>query len=205
MWKEKYEALKTDYDQLVESHDALARRLSALEHPVSSQNSVRRTDSAAETAAEATSFPTTPKIASAAPKNGDAAYGEEPKIPIDLIRAAFIRLAQEDPPTAAVVAQLTQSHPELRVTKERRVLEMNASDTPGRIALLLSENYFDTPRDQSDVTKEFKRRGWFEAKTSNAAIIKPMAKLTEWGFFTKEEDGYKAVAGMKVRIVEVQA
>ena len=208
MWKEKYEELKTDYDKLVQAHDALALQVTKL----LDRNSARVTGPArAETAAEAQSFPNTPITASAAPKNGSSSPGDDlAAINRDLelqasIRYVFSKMASDDPATAAVVAQLAQAYPEIRVTRERRVLQMNASDTHGRIALLLSEGFFDAPRDQGELTKEFKRRGWFEAKTSNAAVIKPMAKLTEWGFFTKEETGYRAVPGMKINVVEVPA
>jgi hypothetical protein len=201
MWKQKYEELKSSYDNLVEAHDALALQVKELLLEKSPASQVGH----AETAAEASPFPNTPTTASAAPKNGDL----KQKVFIanleEQIRTELFRMAKNDPQAVAVIAQLAQTFPELKVTKERRVMQMNSTDTYGRIALLLSENFFDNPRNQGEVTKEFKRRGWFEQKTSNAAVIKPMAKFTEWGFFTNEADGYQAVPGMKVNVVEVPA
>jgi hypothetical protein len=100
------------------------------------------------------------------------------------------------------ILQLLTSAPELRVKRERRLLEMNDTGTPGRIGLLIADKFFDQPKNSGDVTKEFKRRGWFSVKTSNAAVLRPLADIAEMGFLTRDGSSYQSVPGMKVNIVE---
>ena len=97
---------------------------------------------------------------------------------------------------------LLRMTPEIRVNVKRHTLEMSDDSTDGRIALLISQKFFDSPQDSGTLTKEFKRRGWFEAKTSNAAVLKPLAKITEMGFLVREGTMYQSVPGMKINIVE---
>ena len=79
---------------------------------------------------------------------------------------------------------------------------MSDESTDGRIALLISQKFFDTPQNGGTITKEFKRRGWFDQKSSNAAVIRPLEKITEMGFLIRDGNEYQAVPGMKVNIME---
>lgn len=169
VWKEKYEALKSEFDDLREAHDALAER-------------IRLSAAEGETVLHAP-----------ARSNGGGGATD-----FEGIYAYFRKRAAEDP----VILQLLQQHPELRVKRERRLLEMNDTSTPGRIALLIAEKFFDSPQNSGQVTSEFKRRGWFERKTSNAAVLKPLAQISEMGFLTRDGSNYQSVPGMKVNIVE---
>ena len=103
------------------------------------------------------------------------------------------------------LVQLLGQQPEIQVKRERRVLAMNDTETPGRIAVLIAEKFFDAPQNSSQVTKEFKRRGWFSVKTSNAAVLRPLADIAEMGFLTRDGSNYQAVPGMKINIVEERA
>lgn len=102
----------------------------------------------------------------------------------------------------AGLLQLFREQPEIRVNVKRHTLEMSDDSTDGRIALLISQKFFDLPQDSGTLTKEFKRRGWLEAKTNHAAVLKPLAKITEMGFLVREGTMYQAVPGMKINIVE---
>lgn len=189
MWKEKYEALKADYDlmakgvaareeefaRLREAHDALAER-------------IRASEAAGETVLNAPTGSTKQHPASNGAVDMEAIY-------------AFIKLRAGGD---KVLLNLLHTHPELRVEVKRRTLEMSDESTDGRIALLIYEKFFDSPHDSGTVTKEFKRRGWFEQKTSNAAVLKSLAKIAEMGFLTREGTNYQAVKGMKVNIVEAK-
>ena len=106
--------------------------------------------------------------------------------------------AAEDPG----VLQLLRERPEIRVNVKRRTIEMNDAETPGRLALLIAEKFFDVPQTQASALKEFKRRGWTSAKSSTALLLNPMASITESGFLIREGTTYQAVPGMKVNIVE---
>jgi hypothetical protein len=102
----------------------------------------------------------------------------------------------------AALLQLLREQPEIRVNVKRHTLEMSDDSTDGRIALLIAQKFFDTPQDSGTLNKEFKRRGWFDTKASNAALFKPLAKITEMGFLLREGTMYQAVPGIKINIVE---
>jgi hypothetical protein len=136
------------------------------------------------------------KIKSADQFLKDSATSEIPSL--DALLAEFKKRAIEDP----AILQLLRDQPEIRVNVKRRILEMNDTSTAGRIALLITEKFFDSPQNSGDVTVEFKRRGWFERKTSNAAVLKPLAQIAEMGFLTREGNSYQVVPGMKVNVVE---
>jgi hypothetical protein len=113
----------------------------------------------------------------------------------------LVTRAKKDP----AVIQLLRERPEIQVNVKRRTLEMSDESTDGRIALLISQKFFDTPQNGGTITKEFKRRGWFDQKSSNAAVIRPLEKITEMGFLIRDGNEYEAVPGMKINIVEDRA
>jgi len=131
-----------------------------------------------------------------AANNGNAAVSTPSDL--DAIYAFVKAKAMQD----GEMIHLLRMTPEIRVNVKRHTLEMSDDSTDGRIALLISQKFFDSPQDSGTLTKEFKRRGWFEAKTSNAAVLKPLAKITEMGFLVREGTMYQSVPGMKVNIVE---
>jgi hypothetical protein len=135
-------------------------------------------------------------VTNPAARNGHAAVST----PSDLEAIyAFVKAkAMQD----GEMIHLLRMTPEIRVNVKRHTLEMSDDSTDGRIALLISQKFFDSPQDSGTLTKEFKRRGWFEAKTSNAAVLKPLAKITEMGFLVREGTMYQSVPGMKINIVE---
>lgn len=96
------------------------------------------------------------------------------------------------------LAELLTRRPELRVKVERTPVTMDDSNLQGRIARLLHEGFFKTPRNGPAVQKELKRRTGIEQPTTN--LYKPLNKLTEMGFLTVEQDGYQEVAEMKVMV-----
>jgi hypothetical protein len=174
MWKEKYEALKQQFD-------LLTARLAQ---------------------AGITGLGVVPGVVEAPSRNGEAVDGNGN---MDFIYrhvrdrlSADLRTGKLD----GALLQLLSQQPEIRVNVKRHTLEMSDDSTDGRIALLISQKFFDAPQDSGTLTKEFKRRGWFEAKTSNAAVLKPLAKITEMGFLLREGTMYQAVPGMKINIVE---
>jgi len=166
MWKEKYEALKKEFDVLKER--------------------IRLSEEAGETVLHA---PTMQVPVLNLADNGN----------FDLIYNYVKSRAAKDPS----VLQLLRNTPEIEVKRIRRTLEMSDTETPGRIAVLIADKFFDSPQNSSQVTKEFKRRGWFSVKTSNAAVLRPLADIAEMGFLTRDGSQYQSVPGMKVNIVEV--
>jgi hypothetical protein len=175
IWKEKYEALKAQFD-------LLTARLPGIVD-------------AARSGASAITVPLSPDGEALHDVNGNMDF---------IYRHVRDRLSA-DLRTGKLeggLLQLLSQQPEIRVNVKRHTLEMSDDSTDGRIALLISQKFFDSPQDSGTLTKEFKRRGWFEAKTSNAAVLKPLAKITEMGFLVREGTMYQSVPGMKINIVE---
>lgn len=192
MWKEKYETLRAEFDQLHEAHDAMAER-------------IRVSEAAGETVFVVPAHPTNATKqhpASAQGSVGDYAASVADNGNLSAIYEYIVKRARLSPDPG--ILQLLQSQPELRVQLKRHTLEMADDAMDGRIARLISEKFFDTPRDPITVTKEFKRRGWVGSKTPNSQAIGPLDKISSLGFLTREANGYHAVKGMKVNIVEAK-
>jgi len=94
----------------------------------------------------------------------------------------------------------TIDKPEVQVKVKRRVIEMDGSTVQGTIAILLSEGFFDQPKNATSVIKELRRRG-LSFKDATAGVR--CGEIAGMGFLTREGRGeYQAVPGMKVHIVE---
>lgn len=107
------------------------------------------------------------------------------------------RLRTEQPKLLRVAA----TKPELEVSVERRTIEASDDTLFGRCALLIAEGFFDSGNTGNTAFNELTRRGRGSSKPN---VYKELDKLTAMGFLTKEGkgEGYRAVPGMKVNIVE---
>lgn len=115
----------------------------------------------------------------------------------DLYDAIKRRLIAEVP----AILKLLVTKPELRVEVQRQVIEANDTTLLGRVAMLLSEGFFEEATSANTAHNELVRRGKGNAKPN---VYKACDQLTTMGFLTKEpQGGYKAVAGMKVNVVEM--
>lgn len=104
-----------------------------------------------------------------------------------------IKRASEDPGAL----QLLTRKPELRIKLERPIVQMDDGTIIGRIARLIHDGYFSSPKNGPTVQKELKRRGCDQPTTN---LYKPLNRLTEMGFLTLESDGFQSVPEMKVQI-----
>lgn len=100
---------------------------------------------------------------------------------------------------APALLKVLSVKPQLDVEVKRQVVNADGTSWLGRVAALIAEGYFDEPRKSSEVFREATRRG--------ATGVAPRAdeackKLLAMGFLTREQDGFRAVDGMKVNIVE---
>lgn len=91
------------------------------------------------------------------------------------------------------------SKPSITVTIERPTIESNGKTLRGALAQLIAEKFFDTPQKGQTAFDELQRRG---RSISKPNVYRECDSLAELGFLTKEDGGYHAVSGMKVRIVE---
>lgn len=180
VWKEKYEKLKFDFDQLEIRFKNLESRYSMrVDQVIAASGKCEPNLAAGET-------------------NGGRLMS-----PSDY--EAFYSYVKEKAAKDPGVLQLLRERPEINVIVKRRTLEMNDTETPGRIALLITQKFFDNPQNSGTVTAEFKRRGWFSVKTSNAAVLRPLADIAEAGFLIREGSHYQVVPSMKINIVEQSA
>lgn len=189
VWKERYEALKSEFDQLREAHDALAER-------------IRISEAAGETILR---IPSTGKPATqTAGKSG--ADGAGPSAPAIFSNGhletvwnyVLARAAQEKPP--ALLRMLIERN-EIVVNVERKVIELNDDTVPAGIAKLIADKYFDQPHNGYQTFLELQRRG---RRCAKVTVNQALAQVAEMGFLTKEEEGYQAVADLKVTVRTVE-
>lgn len=116
------------------------------------------------------------------------------------------RAATPSGDTEEVAMSLEVKRPVIDVTKRRYVIEANDEDQFGRLALLLSEGFFDSPKKGEHINKEFIVRGWAAQAGRPSPKNLDMAKLAEYGFIRIVGQGsYQSVPGMKVNVKEVEA
>lgn len=186
MWKEKYEALKRDYD-------ALAARVRKLEPWNDLPADVSAP--AGESGAEGSARDRDRALGPAAPEKLPASqYVLGDSVMEDIYRDV-VRRAQKDPG----ILELLTRRPELRVTVERQTVEFKSDTTIGGIAMLISKGFFHTSTAPKAVIRELRRLGYAFADKS---IPLRLAELTTLGFLTKEANGFQEVLGMKVHIVD---
>jgi len=104
-----------------------------------------------------------------------------------------------------VAMSLEVRKPVIDVTVRKYVIEASDETNDGRIAVLISEGFFDGSKRLQDIGAEFRARGWMEATARNTNLNMAIAKLAEYGFLRiVGQATYQAVPGMKVNIKEVQ-
>jgi len=180
MWKEKYEALECQIRQALGYPDPYQPPGSELAGHV--KNLRAAYDALLQSIEQ--------------PKNGQPAVKNISDL--DAIYAFVMAKAAKDPG----MLQLLTQRPELAVKIQRPVIEIDGSTLYGRICQLVSEGYFAKPQATKTAAAEAIRRGWCHPKTPIMRITEPLEKLAGLGFLTRETEGYQAVPGMKIKILE---
>lgn len=180
VWEEKYKALKVEFDQLQEAHDAMAARLKKLE------------------TAGGTKEKYTGGILRVNNPPGAAVNGAPS------LQDIFIYVREQLKKDPAIL-QVLQVLPELRVKVDRPVIETTSKNLKGCVAILITEKFFAQPRERDDVKKEMVRRGWLTTKAPFQQVTQALDAVNEMGFLTREETGYQAVAGAKIKVMEASA
>lgn len=104
------------------------------------------------------------------------------------------RLTKEAPG----VIKLLMSQPEIQISEQRTVIEVDLTSARGMMAKLISEGFFDNAVTPTAAWKEAGRR--WNYKGISARMSEQLNLLTSMGFVTKEVDGFRAVPDMKVNI-----
>jgi hypothetical protein len=88
--------------------------------------------------------------------------------------------------------------PELEVAVQREVIQADGRSVRGRIARLIADGFFESPKESSAVLAELMKRG--ANRPSNIELGNEMKALCEMGFFTRDNKWYTLVPGMKVNV-----
>lgn len=113
---------------------------------------------------------------------------------MDDILAEFKRRAAAEPELIALLSK----KPQIVVTIDRPIIQVDGATIKGRIIRLLAEGFYDAGATNSGTRSELKRTG---ADANNANIGRVLSELLRDGFLTLEAgDKFRAVEGMKVRI-----
>jgi hypothetical protein len=119
-------------------------------------------------------------------------------------KAAPAKASASIPQGDEVAMSLEVRKPVIDVTVRKYVIEANDEDQFGRLALLLSEGFFDSPKKSEHINEEFRARGWAAQTGRPSPKNLEMAKLAEYGFIRIVGQGsYQSVPGMKVNVKEV--
>jgi hypothetical protein len=183
-------ALRAENQKLRDTNEALERRIAALE---------RKPNPAPPPAPivyGTTAVPAGPQAPVLWPHDASdpnsAVNGEA------LYRAFKARLIDELPADPFLLRVLA-TRPELEVTVVRKKVTADGETLTGRIAIMLSEGWFDSIRGATSTSNEMKRRGW---NHDYRHVDRACRVLAEQGFFRIEPGGVIGVPGMKVNIVE---
>jgi hypothetical protein len=126
-----------------------------------------------------------------------------PPAPSPTPRKGFAQVAASDA-LEEVAMSLDVKRPVIDVTVRKYVLELDDENTQGRIAILLSEGFIDSPKRIQDFYPEFRARGWMKQTGAPTPLNLPLAKLTEMGFLRMVgTNTYQSIPGMKVNVREV--
>jgi hypothetical protein len=204
MWREKYEALKAQCET----------RGMVIREPapgiVECTGPIMETSTHLPAVAAASPQPPFPKrdngdrYGSLAPEDrmvSTYGYGGRPSEHVRLpeFAAMLAKFLLADP---AAIAALDAARPTIKLQIKQPVLPMDGATIPGRLALLIHEGFFKSPRPGGDALREFKRRGWFTDKYSTGYLNPHFKSMAERGFLTIEDGGYQAVPGMKIETVK---
>jgi hypothetical protein len=200
-FKEPLRDLLKDHAVLIEAHDALAKEVVRLRNVITARGDTSQKaqqiiyDTANDALAKHPVTEHESQITSHAP-NG---HGLRFTVPdLDYIYGYVKSRAAVDP----TILEILTHRPEIRVKVERQVIHAKGDTMDGRLALLIHEGFFDKPRDRGAVGAELRRRGALADK-ANLKILSPyLAKLTSYGFLTREGDAYKSVPEMKAQIAK---
>ena len=186
MWKEKYEALKAEFDLVVREHNALAERLRDLEGkpgdeiPVAKDWQVRTRGSASGTVFDLPGL--------------DQQYTDTN---LEHVYAYVKKRAATDGEVLAILAE----RPQITVKTQRPVITVEANGSLwGGICQLTAEGFFKTAQPAKIATDEAIRRGWCANKTPVMRIETHLEKLAKMGFLYRETDGYRIVEGVKINL-----
>lgn len=97
------------------------------------------------------------------------------------------------------ILEVLTIRPELIVRVQRQTITVDGETLRGRIAALIAGGFIDEAQTTSTVMAELSRRGFGTAAPN---VSKELGELARMGFLTRDNKWYRAVADMRVNIVE---
>jgi len=191
VWKEKYEALKKEFDEKVEEE-----RQKAFHEALQKVDEIKKQWNIEEYQQTIAQL-----------KDGKASLESELKKlePLKAFKEALIKFLgqMEARPgfelgTQAVPFEVSVSleQPALTIQKRTPPLALDDSTLEGKIAVVYAEG--ELPKDKwfsvSDVTKAFQRHGWNQDPRTSLALD----KFCQWGYFVKQMSGKRPDYRLKV-------
>lgn len=139
-----------------------------------------------------------------APKRLGAPDPSDREVPIGMLsdgsaEALYQTIKQRLVKEAPALLRVLTVKPQIDVEVQRKTITADGSTWVGRVAQLVAEGFFDEARKSGVVFKEAARRG---ALGIPARADEACKKLLDMRFLTREVEGFQAVKGMKVNIVE---
>jgi hypothetical protein len=115
-----------------------------------------------------------------------------------LVQAVIDRLRSE-PGVKLVVGK---SESEISLIIERSVISASDSTIKGRLALLIMDGFFDSPKGLAEVRAEAKARGWgvWSSGYHNVKVPQELRWMQEAYFLRKEGEQWTALPGVKGRV-----
>jgi hypothetical protein len=182
--REENKRLGKDLENTQRENDELSRRLDALERAPASRG---KKPSLARAANDDARTP---------PHDVEVPLHASNGVLTDGLWNAIVERARNEEPR---MLKLLTTRPMLEVVVTRKVVEASETTLRGRLAMLISEGFFDDAAAGNAAFNEMKRRAF---KTAKPNVYRELDKLATEGFLVKESGGYKSVPGMTVNIVE---
>jgi BMFP domain-containing protein YqiC len=104
-----------------------------------------------------------------------------------------------DLPNEPILLRILVQRPELRVEVAHKTVTIDGASLKGRVARLIAQGFFDDGKTQGAARSELKRTG---PDVNQGNLWRTIKDLVNDGFLTVEGSDYRAVAGMKVNIVD---
>lgn len=186
--KDEAARLTRENEQLKKDNADLRRRLEALEkgqHAPEPERPTARRARAADAPAE---------VAAATPPASTNGHVDEA-----LYQAIKARILDELP-NEPVLLRIVEGRSELLVELTKDTVTIDGTSLKGRIGRLIANGFFDDGQTQGATRSELKRTG---SDVNQGNLWRTINDLVKSGFLTNESGNtYRAVAGMKVNVVE---
>lgn len=190
MWKEKYDALKREFDELKSKHEELMAVTGGRRENIPDRNILEMYGTPMFERKSGSDEGEKPSgVAPSSSANGSHSLDEI----YELFKTRL--LTDPNPP----ILNLLAIRPELQVTVKRPVIGLNDSTLRGKLVWLIADGFFDQQKTASAAWTELKRLG---SSTAKPNVYREMDELAKLRIVTREKDGYQKAPDAVIRKVE---